>query len=151
MNGLLALQNHDYPAEEGTLDLKLEQQIAQLCDQCYAGMNDDFNTAVTVAALFNLVKRINSFAVHPETIGTVSPATFARMKETFGTFVTEVLGLREERPDDQTALISALLETYQEAKAAREYERVDRIRADFRRQGLIIKDTKQGVEWAYEE
>ncbi|SDK81853.1 cysteinyl-tRNA synthetase [Catalinimonas alkaloidigena] len=151
MNGLLALHKLDYPAEEETLNLKLAQQITQLCDQCYQGMNDDFNTAVTIAALFNLVKRINSFAVNPETIGTVSRATFERMKETFGTFVTEVLGLREERAEDQTTLISALLEMYREAKASKAYDRVDRIRADFRQQGLIIKDTKQGVEWAYEE
>jgi cysteinyl-tRNA synthetase len=40
---------------------------------------------------------------------------------------------------------------YQEAKAAKAYDKVDQIRVALKSQGIVIKDTKTGVEWAYSE
>ena len=73
------------------------------------------------------------------------------MKLTYETFVQDVLGLKEEQPDVFYGLVDALLSIYKEAKANKEFDKVDRIRADFKSQGLVIKDMKDEISWAYEE
>ncbi|MGB3618409.1 MAG: cysteine--tRNA ligase [Catalinimonas sp.] len=151
MNGLLALRTLRYPDTPGEGNEKIAHQVEQQCAACATGMDDDLNTAVTIAALFNLTKRINAFAAQPDAAGTIPRELFDRMRDTYQTYVRDVLGLEEERPDDAGPLIDALLDVYSEAKAAKDYDRVDRIRANFRAQGMIVKDTKQGVTWGYEE
>ena len=114
-------------------------------------MNDDFNTALTIAHLFNLSKRINSIHNGHLSMGAVGEDTFILMKNTYIDFVEKVLGLKEEKPQDHELLINTLIELYTEAKFRKEYDKVDVIRARLREGGILLKDMKTGVEWAYEE
>ncbi len=151
INGLRTLQTLTHPADGPTEPQPADEALHHACDQCYAGLNDDFNTAVALAALFNLLKRINTFATQPDQLAQVSAAAFGRAKETYVQFVTDVLGLREETPEDHDSLIEGLLEAYREAKSRRDYDAVDRIRARFRASGLLIRDGKTDISWSYEE
>ena len=114
-------------------------------------MNDDFNTAKTIAHLFNILKKINSIHNGHLDPAEMSIETFDRMKATFLGFVEEVLGLQEERPRDLDSLLSMVLSTYQEAKTSKNYDKVDAIRKQLKDQGIVLKDMKTGVDWAYEE
>jgi cysteinyl-tRNA synthetase len=73
------------------------------------------------------------------------------MKSTFLEMVEQVLGLREERPQDLDPLLDIVLHTYKQAKSDRNYEEVDAIRGQLKKQGIVLKDMKTGVDWAYEE
>jgi cysteinyl-tRNA synthetase len=73
------------------------------------------------------------------------------MKETYLNVVENILGLSEEKTNEAEIFIEGLLEIYQLAKSNKEYEKVDQIRTYFKKAGLVIKDMKHGIDWAYEE
>ncbi len=152
INSLNILRKMSYP-DGGSKEIneKLDTQIQGFCDNAFRGMNDDLNTAMVLGQLANIVKKINAFHLNPETIATITPETFERMKETFMVFTLDILGLKEEKNVDQEALIEGLLELYHEAKQKKEYDTVDKIRDYFKKSNLIIKDLKDGVDWAYQE
>ncbi|MCG8476101.1 MAG: cysteine--tRNA ligase [Cytophagales bacterium] len=151
-NGLRSAKELEFVSEEGVaVNEKAKQQISGLCDNCYRKMNDDFNTAQTIAMLFNLLKKINQ--VH---MGNLKPAeigeeTFNRMIDTFVTFTEDVLGLKEEKPTQAEEVLDIVLGIYQEAKDKKDYAKVDEIRASLRKKGIAIKDMKDKVDWAYDE
>ncbi|WMJ72562.1 cysteine--tRNA ligase [Cytophagaceae bacterium ABcell3] len=151
INGLRNAKSLVYTQGNEILDAKVDENILRLSEKCFDGLNDDFNTAVTIANLFNLLKKINSIStgqLHP---GKISQETFDRMKNTFIGIVEDVLGLYEEKVGSAEGLIDGLLEIYREAKANKDFEKVDKIRAYFKKEGLVIKDMKHSIDWAYEE
>ena len=150
INGLNILERMSYPAETA-VEPAQEAELLKLTDDCFNGLNDDLNTARTIASLFNLLKKINSFHTGAISLGSISAETFEHVKKTYAALVTDVLGLREEKPVRTNDLLEVLLGFYKEAKAARNYEKVDQIRAEFKKQGIVIKDMKNGIDWAYEE
>jgi len=152
MNGLRIVKGLTYQADESVApDEKTQAEIMQLCEACYKGMDDDLNTAVVIANLFNLLKKINSFYTGSLKSAAISEEVFDLLQSTFVTFIEEILGLKEEKNADTDGLIASLLDIYREAKAEKAYDKVDRIRSYFKTQGLVIKDMKTGIDWAYEE
>jgi cysteinyl-tRNA synthetase len=104
-----------------------------------------------VAALFDLLKRFNTLAANPAALAEVGPAALAQAAGTYRTFVQDVLGLNDEPRANVEDLLALTLGFYSEAKADKAYDKVDQIRAALKGQGIVIKDTKAGVEWAYSE
>lgn len=151
INGLKIARQLTFVPGDAPADAKNAEEIDRLCESCQAGMDDDLNTAVVIASLFNLLKKINSLHVGILSGAAIGEKTFNRLVQTFSAYVEDVLGLQEEKPDANDTLIAALLEMYAEAKAGKAYDKVDRIRAKFRQIGIAVKDTKTGIEWAYEE
>lgn len=150
-NGLKVVKSLNYIADDGAKNDKQIEQINKICDNCYHSMNDDFNTAKTIAELFNLVKKINSLQTGQLKFTEIGEETFNRLKETYISFMEEVLGLKEEMPTAAGPLVDAMLEFYKKAKAEKNYEQVDEIRNILKTNKLIIKDMKSSVEWGYEE
>ena len=114
-------------------------------------MNDDINTAVAIAQLFTLSKKINQLytkQLHPSAIG---EDVFTQLKTTFIGFMEEVLGLLEEKPESPDAMIDGMLTLYKEYKEQKLYDKVDQVRTYFKANGLVIKDMKHQIDWAYEE
>src|SRR5688500_10362013 len=74
----------------------LEKDLQQLIDGCYVNMGDDFNTAKTLAVLFEMAARINDFKSGNIQLHQVSAGTFESFQKTFTGFMEEVLGLQEE-------------------------------------------------------
>ena len=114
-------------------------------------LDDDLNTPRALAALFDLLKRFNTLAANPAALAAVGPEALASAAATYRTLVHDVLGLREETAVNPEQLIDLTLGFYSEAKADKAYDKVDQIRAALKTQGIVIKDTKAGVEWAYSE
>lgn len=151
MNGLRIVKGLTYIADEASFDVKADEELQKLCDDLLVGMNDDMNTAMTIAALFNLLKKINSFYTSPQSSAKVSEATFNKMLQMYVAIVEDVLGLSEEKISDSNGLIEALLGFYKEAKANKDYAKVDEIRATLKSQGIVLKDMKERIDWAYDE
>jgi cysteinyl-tRNA synthetase len=81
----------------------------------------------------------------------VSAAALSEATSAFRTLVQEVLGLQDEPRANAEDLLGLTLSFYQEAKAAKDYAKVDVIRAALKEQGIVVKDTKTGIDWAYSE
>jgi cysteinyl-tRNA synthetase len=150
INGLRALKGLNY-TEEGEINEKANTEINAFCDGCYKGMNDDFNSAIAIANLFNLLKYINSLKNEVIPISSLKEDTFNRLKTTFNTFVEEILGLVEENNADPGQMMEVLLKLYSKAKQEKDYATVDMIRAEVKKEGIVINDSKKGIFWSYEE
>jgi len=152
MNGLKTLRKITIPETlEGDLNEKAIKQINQICDNCHRAMNDDFNTAQTIGHLFNLLKKINNIYTQNLKIAEIGMETFNRMKEVYQSFVLDVLGLKEESSLDIDKLMNILIKEYGTAKEAKNYDKVDEIRSELKDLGVVLKDMKSGIDWAYEE
>ncbi|RDV13194.1 cysteine--tRNA ligase [Pontibacter diazotrophicus] len=153
MNGLNILKKIRYTEDTAAVepDAKLNEELLKLTEDCYRGLNDDLNTARTIASLFNLLKKINSLNLGQIKMEQLSRGTFDTIRDTYQELVLEVLGLQEEALGDVEEMLDLVLQFYKEAKEAKQYDKVDVIRAELKKQGIVIKDLKTGIDWAYEE
>jgi cysteinyl-tRNA synthetase len=152
MNGLKAIRQLSFVPQEGVSpNEELVAQVQQATKGCYEAMNDDFNTAVLIGHLFNLLKRINSMQTGIETPAMLGEEVFQLLRSTYTDFIEKVLGLVEEQPQDLHPMLHVLIDLYAEAKFKKEYGKVDEIRAKLKGQGIVLKDMKTGIDWAYEE
>ncbi|MCC9136358.1 cysteine--tRNA ligase [Pontibacter silvestris] len=151
MNGLRVLEKLKYTEEAAEPDEKLNVDLLKLSEDCFRGLNDDLNTAKTIASLFNLLKKINSLYLGQVPMASLARGTFDTIRETYQKLVLDVLGLQEEPMGDAEEILELVLNFYKEAKEAKAYDKVDIIRAELKKQGIVIKDLKSGIDWAYEE
>ncbi|MGK7396022.1 MAG: cysteine--tRNA ligase [Candidatus Cyclobacteriaceae bacterium M3_2C_046] len=151
INGLRIVKDLQYVDDGGELNEKVITQIDQIINNCYRAMNDDFNTAQAIGQLFNLLKKINTLHTGNIKFSAIGIEVFKKLKNTYQVFIEDILGLREEKPTDAYAIIHILLDLYKEAKLNKDYEKVDEIRARLKGQGIVLKDMKSGIDWAYEE
>ncbi|QIX61193.1 cysteine--tRNA ligase [Hymenobacter lutimineralis] len=153
MNGLRVLDKLVLPeGTERTADTAAaDAELRKLTQDCFAGLNDDLNTARCVASLFNLLRKFNGYAANLATLAQLSEAALTEATTTYRALVEEVLGLQDEPRANVEDLLTLTLGFYQEAKTAKDYGKVDAIRAALKEQGIVVKDTKAGVDWAYSE
>ncbi|UCS94168.1 cysteine--tRNA ligase [Echinicola marina] len=152
INGLRIAKSLVYQTEEGgQLDEKQIDQVKKSIENAYRAMNDDFNTAQAIGHLFNLLKKINSLYTGQLKAASLGKEVFNELIKTFTVFVVDILGLVEEKSDKQQELLEILLKVYQEAKLAKNYDKVDEIRNSLKAIGVVVKDMKDKVDWAYEE
>ena len=128
-----------------------DAELRKLTADIFVGLNDDLNTARTIASLFNLLRKLNSLAASVPAMAAVSAAALAEATTAYRAMVQDILGLTDEPRANAEQLLALTLGFYTEAKAEKEYDKVDLIRAALKEQGIVIKDTKAGVEWAYSE
>jgi cysteinyl-tRNA synthetase len=129
------------PSEKSSSDIsKLEQA-------CYDAMDDDFNTAIVIANLFEAVRIINSVNAGTEVI---SAADLEGLKKLYHDFVFDILGLKEEAGadhQDTESLMQIILKLRADAKVKKDFATSDVIRDELNKAGFEIKDTKDGVSW----
>lgn len=114
--------------------------------QFIEAMDDDLNTADGIAALFELVRDINTFATQPR-----SKAALQYGADLFDT-LTDVLGLLYDRKSDSLDQeIEALIEKRQQARKEKNFALADQIRDDLKAKGITLLDTPQGVKWKKED
>ena len=110
-------------------------------------MSDDFNTATTLAVLFEMSGRINDFKSGNIPLTKVSADVFDTFKKTYIGFMEEVLGLREESSHDNQLLdgtIRVLIELRKKARVNKNFALSDKIRDDLKAIGVQLKDGKDG-------
>lgn len=111
-------------------------------------MNDDFNTPIALAHLFEAVRIINSVNDAKETL---SEADKQILKTLMHDMVFEVLGLREEQAvntDKIDGLMQMILDQRKEAKARKDFATSDLIRDKLKDLGFEIKDGKDGTTYS---
>ena len=105
-------------------------------------MDDDFNTADAISAVFELVKYMNTT--------TDGASSKEYLQSLFDCLVrlTDVLGIIVDKEDEILASdIEALIEERQAARKAKNFARADEIRDELLAKGIILKDTREGVQW----
>lgn len=151
VNGLRIVKMLEYTEEEGVVsDDKKKEDIEKSVQGFYNAMNDDLNTAVAIANLFNLLKYVNMIYLNQLKPAALGEATFTLLKSEFIFAFENILGLREEKSTGE-AVLRGMLSLYKEYKAAQQYDKVDEVRTYFKEQGLVIRDMKHRIDWAYEE
>ena len=130
-------------------DTLSNENIIELQLKCYAAMNDDFNTSVLIAHLFDALKIINS-ANDKKTKLTQDDIDL--LKTIYQNFVFDVLGLKNEKPDSKTSealskVMELIIDIRAKVKADKNFELSDNIRDKLIDAGIQIKDTKEGTAW----
>ncbi|MBC7399204.1 MAG: cysteine--tRNA ligase [Mucilaginibacter sp.] len=121
--------------------------VAGLQQRCYDAMNDDFNSPVLIAELFEATRIINS--VHDGKLK-IDAVNLEILKNIITTFVFDVLGLKNEQAanDDLPKLLSLVVTLRNEAKANQDYATSDKIRDGLQKIGFQLKDSKEGTNWS---
>lgn len=134
-----ALEN----AAEGEADSDILAMFDKRRQQFIEAMSDDLNTADAIAALFELVRDINSNVIAANANkGTVEAAIKAFDE------LADVLGLVYNREkEDLDSEIEALIEQRTQARKDRNWAEADRIRDELKAKGIVLEDTAQGVKW----
>lgn len=130
-------------------DTLSNENIIELQLKCYAAMNDDFNTSVLIAHLFDALKIINS-ANDKKTKLTQDDIDL--LKTIYQDFVFDVLGLKNEKTDSKTSealskVMELIIDIRAKVKADKNFELSDKIRDQLIDAGIQIKDTKEGTAW----
>jgi cysteinyl-tRNA synthetase len=118
--------------------------------KCYEAMDDDLNTPIVIAHLFETAKIINQVNDGKEKL---SQEDIDFLKSFFKTFVFDLLGLRDEKASDGNDriidyLMDTILKIRQDAKQNKDYATADKIRDELTKLGIVIKDTKEGARWS---
>jgi cysteinyl-tRNA synthetase len=123
-------------------------QLQRLLDSCYTAMNDDFNTPVLIANLFEGVRIVNSAMDKKEEL---TPEDTELLRQMFGLFVNDILGLKEEKTEDHSEQIGGLMELIlqirEEAREKKDWSTSDKIRKTLQNLKITVKDTKEGPTW----
>lgn len=127
-----------------------DEGVYALEKSCHAAMNDDLNTPILIAELFEGVRMINSVNDGKQSL---SDEVLGRLKQLFKVMVFEVLGLKnEEGTNSDDAIVDGLVQEFIRmravAKASKDFATSDRIRDQLLALGIELKDTKEGTVWA---
>jgi cysteinyl-tRNA synthetase len=141
MNAMDTLENLKH-SDNSTYD------INELEKNCYAAMDDDFNTPILIAHLFDGVRIINSVKDGKESL---TASDLSKMQKLFSDFVTDILGLisaKESGGNDLTEEVMKLvLKLRGNAKKNKDFSTADLIRDELDKAGIQIKDSREGSSW----
>ena len=122
-----------------TTDFDIEKWVKA----CYDAMNDDFNTPILIANIFEAVKFINKIKVGSEKI---SEKDYKILTDTINSFIFDVLGLEKiNLPSDGNnkldEVIDIILELRNDARKNKDYSLSDKIRNMLKSRGISINDS----------
>jgi len=115
--------------------------------KCYDAMNDDFNTPILIAHLFEGVKFINQIK---ETKATISKEDLEVLKNTLTVFLFEILGLESKSKTDSgedklTSAVEILINLRKEARLNKDFALSDKIRDQLADAGIQLNDSREGT------
>ena len=144
---------------DGEVSVQMKESLREALKDCREGfigaMEDDFNTALAIAALFELARETNTFLAEAqppydaETIELLKDA--AELFRVFGGEILGILGESGPKGDDKLVqdLLELVIELRSQARARRDFATADAIRDRLREMGIALEDTSQGVRWRW--
>ena len=145
---LTAVENLKYVAEHASLQEMTEEEVLKLEEtkkfeeNFDDSMDDDFNTADAIAAVFDLVKFANT------NVAEGSSKAFADALREKIQSLCDILGIITEKKEELLdADIEQLIEERQAARKAKNFARADEIRNELLEKGIVLEDTREGVKW----
>jgi len=137
MDSIEILENFENFGDKTNFDVK------EWVNKCYKAMNDDFNTPILIANIFEAVKFINK-TNHENT--SISKDDWRFLLSSLKSFVFDVMGLKKQNlPNNETSKINdvldVLLELRNDARKSKNYELSDRIRDLLKNKGIKINDS----------
>ena len=139
LNGLLDLAPEGEMTKE---ERENEKQAAALKEKYEAAMDDDFNTADAISAVFELVKLANSTADEKSTKAYVS------LLKKMIVSLCDVLGIITEKKEEiLDSEIEEMITARQQARKEKNFALADEIRGKLLEKGIILEDTREGVKW----
>jgi cysteinyl-tRNA synthetase len=148
--GLERLMNAIKTLDEISASELSSVDISILKEKCFAALNDDLNSPIAIAHLFDGVRIINSIKTGSEKI---SATDLKELKLFYHSMVFDILGLKSEETGGSKqneilkGAVELLIKLRNEAKANKDWATSDKIRNDLNTLGIEMKDTKDGVEW----
>ena len=122
-------------------DKKNLEQVNELVKKYEAAMEDDFNTADAISAIFEIVKLANITVAH-------GSKEYAKELLATMTKLCDILGIITEKKEEiLDSDIEALIEERQMARKEKNFARADEIRDELLAKGIILEDTREGVKW----
>ena len=127
---------------EGLLEKEDKNQVNALVEKYEAAMDDDFNTADAISAIFELVKLSNSTTDEESSLEYVT-----LLKNTIEK-LCDILGIITEKEEVILAEeIEAMIAARQQARKDKDFALADEIRGKLLNQGIVLEDTREGVKW----
>ncbi len=130
------------PSQKSTYD------VYELEKKCYAAMDDDFNTPILIAHLFDGVRIINSTK---DGKASLCSSDLKKLKILFDNFVTDILGLvseKENSKDEMTnEVMTLILKLRENAKLSKDFATADLIRKELKKLNIQINDGRNGSSW----
>ncbi|WP_349671426.1 cysteine--tRNA ligase [Lacrimispora sp.] len=127
---------------EGMLEKEDKNQVNALVEKYEAAMDDDFNTADAISAIFELVKVSNSTTDEESSLEYVT-----LLKNTIEK-LCDILGIITEKEEVILAEeIEAMIAARQQARKDKDFALADEIRGKLLDQGIVLEDTREGVKW----
>ena len=123
---------------------------AEFNQKCYDAMNDDLNSPILIAYLFDALRVFNNIEAGNETI---DEENLKSLKETMNLFMFDILGLKKEEQgvsaNDEilSGVIDLVLNLRLQAKTNKDYATSDLIRDELTKIGITVKDKKDGFDW----
>ncbi len=128
-------------------------EITPFKDRCDQAMNDDFNSPVAIAQLFDLVRIINSVNDKNDSL---NHDDLSQLKALFDTFLVDILGLKTNGLSENSGqkeivegLMGLVLEMRQQFRQQKDWATSDKIRNSLEALRIQIKDGKEGVSWEF--
>ena len=138
----------DFDGSESDTD----RAILALIEEAYSGMDDDFNTAIALAALNELGSYVHKLVNKQIEASEIAPWVIERLKTVFSTFITDIFGLLDEAGagSDNGAvdgLMELILDIRASAREQKDWGTSDKIRDGLAAAGITVKDGKEGTNW----
>ena len=125
--------------------------IGELEKKCFEAINDDFNTPILIANLFEAVKVINSIKNQKANLNSKD---LNSLKKLFDIFINEILGLKEQENttsnDISNDIMQVVFRLRNNAKKNKDFATADFIRDELEKKGIQIKDSREGSSWSLE-
>ena len=128
-------------------DVQHNKEIQEIKARCYAAMNDDFNSPILIAELFDVVRIING--AYDEKIK-LNQEDINELANITQDFIFDILGLKDDMMDeseDFENLIDLVINIRNEAKTNKDYATSDRIRLGLESIGIQLQDSKDSTLW----
>ncbi len=140
MKGLSLLGNIKVSATPGYNPDELEKKL-------FDALNDDLNSPMAIAHLFDSLKNINNLVAGSETI---TAKDLEKLKSVYHSFVVDILGLMPQQESHDALLknvVDMILNIRLEAKKDKNFALSDKIRDELTKSGIQVRDSKEGFEW----